>query len=169
MDALKALMKDFDPAALMPDLGIFLGKLEGCIRLVVMLAPLVLLGLGLLYLLAAPKEANYKLGYRFFWGMSSVESWRFTQRLAGGLWTVLGLILTIVMSSLTGKFQGMDLAAVTQLAVKYLLWELGCVVVSMLIINLTVVVFFDFKGNYRPFALNLLAKLLPKPRPRKTR
>ena len=169
MDALKALLKDFDPAALMPDLGTFLGKLEGGIRLAVMLAPLVILGLGLLYLLAAPKEANYKLGYRCFWGMSSVESWRFTQRLAGGLWTVLGLILAIVMSSLTGKFQGMDLAAVTQLAVKYLLWELGCVVVSMLIINLTVVVFFDFKGNYRPFALNLLAKLLPKPRPRKTK
>ena len=28
MDALKALMKDFDPAALMPDLGTFLGKLS---------------------------------------------------------------------------------------------------------------------------------------------
>lgn len=169
MDALKALMKDFDPAALMPDLGTFLGKLEGCIRLVVMLAPLVLLGLGLLYLLAAPKEANYKLGYRCFWGMSSVESWRFTQRLAGGLWTVLGLILAIVMSSLTGKFQGMDLAAVTQLAVKYLLWELGCVVVSMLIINLTVVVFFDFKGNYRPFAQEFLSNILSKRRPRKNK
>ena len=169
MDALKALMKDFDPAALMPDLGTFLGKLEGCIRLVVMLAPLVLLGLGLLYLLAAPKEANYKLGYRCFWGMSSVESWRFTQRLAGGLWTVLGLILAIVMYSLTGKFQGMGLAAVTQLAVKYLLWELGCVVVSMLIINLTVVVFFDFKGNYRPFALEFLSNILPKRRPRKNK
>lgn len=169
MDALKALMKDFDPAALMPDLGTFLGKLEGGIRLAVMLAPLVILGLGLLYLLAAPKEANYKLGYRCFWGMSSVESWRFTQRLAGGLWTVLGLILAIVMSSLTGKFQGMDLAAVTQLAVKYLLWELGCVVVSMLIINLTVVVFFDFKGNYRPFAQEFLSNILPKRRPRKNK
>lgn len=165
MDALKALMKDFDPAALMPDLDSFLGKLEGCIRLAVMLAPLVLLGLGLLYLLAAPKEANYKLGYRCFWGMSSVESWRFTQRLAGGVWTVLGLVLAIVMHSLSGKFQGMDLGASTQLAVKYLLWELGCVVVSMFIINLTVLIFFDFKGNYRPFA----QKIMPKPRRRKAK
>ena len=98
-----------------------------------------------------------------------MESWRFTQRLAGGLWTVLGLILAIVMSSLTGKFQGMDLAAVTQLAVKYLLWELGCVVVSMLIINLTVVVFFDFKGNYRPFAQEFLSNILSKRRPRKNK
>lgn len=157
MDALKALTKDFDPAALMPDLSTFLSNLEGAIRLVVMLAPLVLLGLGLLYLLASPKEANYKLGYRCFWGMASVESWRFTQRLAGGVWTVLGLILAIVMHSLTGKFQGMELGAVTQQAVKYLLWELGCVVVSMVIINVTVLVFFDFKGNYRPFAQKFLS------------
>lgn len=165
MDALKALMKDFDPAALMPDLDSFLSKLEGCIRLAVMLAPLVLLGLGLLYLLAAPKEANYKLGYRCFWGMSSVESWRFTQWLAGGVWTVLGLVLAIVMHSLSGKFQGMDLSASTQLAVKYLLWELGCVVVSMFIINVTVLIFFDFKGNYRPFA----QKIMPKPRRKKAK
>ena len=75
MEALKALMKDFDPAALMPDLSAVLGRVEALIRLVIMAAPLVLLGLGLLYLLAAPKEANYKLGYRFYWGMASVESW----------------------------------------------------------------------------------------------
>ena len=64
MEAVKALMNDFDPAALMPNLSDVLGKLEALIRLAVMIAPLVLLGLGLLYLLAAPKEANYKLGYR---------------------------------------------------------------------------------------------------------
>ena len=62
MEALKALMKDFDPAALLPDLQTVLGKLEGIIRLAVMVSPLILLGLGLLYLLAAPKEANHRAG-----------------------------------------------------------------------------------------------------------
>ena len=164
MDALKALMKDFDPAALMPDLSTILSKVASGARLAVMIAPLVLLGLGLLYLLAAPKEANYKLGYRCFWGMSSVESWQFTQFVAGAMWTLLGLLLTIIMSSLSKKFQDMDLSAMTQLAVKYLLWELGCTLVSMLLINVTVLVFFDFRGNYRPFA----EKLLPKLRRKKT-
>ena len=92
MEALKALMKDFDPTTLLPDLSTVLRKVEAGMRLAVMAAPLVLLVMGLLYLLAAPKEANYKLGYRFFWGMASVESWRFTQRLAALMWTCIQLL-----------------------------------------------------------------------------
>ena len=151
MEALKALMKDFDPAALMPDLSTVLGKLEALIRLAVMAAPLILLGLGLLYLLAAPKEANYKLGYRFFWGMASVESWRFTQRLAGAVWTLLGGVLTIVMWVSCGKLRGMEVNEMTYQAVKYLLWELGSSLVSILLINIAVIVCFTFKGDPRPF------------------
>ena len=43
MEALKALMKDFDPAALMPDLTTVLGKVEAGMRLAVMIGPMVLL------------------------------------------------------------------------------------------------------------------------------
>lgn len=151
MEALKALMKDFDPTALMPDLSTVLGKVEAGIRLAVMAGPLALLAMGLLYLLAAPKEANYKLGYRCFWGMSSVESWRFTQRLAGVVWTVLGGVLTIVMWVSCGAFRDMEVSAMTYQAVKYILWELGSTLVSMLLINVTVIVCFSFKGIPRPF------------------
>ena len=151
MDALKALMKDFDPKALMPDLATVLDKLADIIRLAVMIAPLVLLGLGLLYLLAAPKEANYKLGYRCFWGMSSVEAWRFTQRLAGAVWTLLGGVLTIVMWANCGKLLSMDAGAMANKAVVYILWELGCAVVSILLINLAVLICFTFKGIPRTF------------------
>lgn len=151
MEALKALMKDFDPAALLPDLQTMMGDLAGLIRLAVMAAPLILLGMGLLYLLAAPKEANYKLGYRFFWGMSSVEAWRFTQRLAGVVWTVLGAVLTLVMWANCGKLAGMEVSAMTYLAIRYLLWELGCTVVSILLINLVVIICFTFRGIPRGF------------------
>lgn len=153
MEALKALMEDFDPAAILPDLSTFLGKLEMVMRIAVMIGPLVLLGLGLLYFLAAPKEANYKLGYRFFWGMSSVESWQFTQRLAGIVWGILGLILCIVMTVLSGKFRGMEVDTMTSQAMKYLLWELGSVAVSILLINVTVLICFDSNGIRRRFIL----------------
>ena len=151
MEALKALMKDFDPTALMTDLSTLLGKVEAIIRLAVMAAPIVLLGLGLLYLLAAPKEANYKLGYRFYWGMASVESWRFMQRLAGAVWTLLGGVLTLVMWSSCGKLQGMNANEMTQIAIKYILWELGSAVVSILLIDLAVIICFTFKGLPRSF------------------
>ena len=39
----------------------------------------------------------------------------------------------------------------TYLAVKYLLWELGSTVVSVLLINLTVMICFTFKGIPRSF------------------
>ena len=151
MEALKALMKDFDPTALIPDLSAVLDSLAGIIRLAVMIAPLVLLGLGLLYLLFPPKEANYKLGYRCFWGMSSVEAWRFTQRLAGIVWTLLGGVLTLVMWANCGKLQGMDTGAMADQAVSYILWELGSAVVSILLINLVVLICFTFKGIPRRF------------------
>ena len=162
MDALKALLEDFDPAAIMPDLSTFLGKLEIAMRAAVMAAPLVLLGLGLLYFLAAPKEANYKLGYRFFWGMSSVEAWQFTQKLAGIAWSILGLVLCIVMTVLSGNFRELEADAMTYLAVKYILWELGCVVVSILLINLTVLVCFDRKGVLRSFIRTKTGRRTPR-------
>ena len=151
MEAIKALTEGADLTKLLPDLSTFLGKVEALMRIAIMIAPLVLLGLGLLYFLAAPKEANYKLGYRCFWGMSSVEAWQFTQKLAGIVWSILGFVLCIVMTVQSGKFQGMEADAMAYLAMKYLLVELVCVVVSILLINLTVFVCFNHKGIRREF------------------
>ena len=151
MEAIKALTEGADLTKLLPDLSTFLGKVEALMRIAIMIAPLILLGLGLLYFLAAPKEANYKLGYRCFWGMSSVEAWQFTQKLAGIVWSILGFVLCIVMTVQSGKFQGMEADAMAYLAMKYLLVELVCVVVSILLINLTVFVCFNHKGILREF------------------
>ena len=151
MEAIKALTEGADLTKLLPDLSTFLGKVEALTRIAIMIAPLALLGLGLLYFLAAPKEANYKLGYRCFWGMSSVEAWQFTQKLAGIVWSILGFVLCIVMTVQSGKFQGMEADAMAYLAMKYLLVELVCVVVSILLINLTVFVCFNHKGILREF------------------
>ena len=149
MEALKSLLNDFDPAALMPDLSSFLGKLELIVRIAIIVAPLVLLGMGLLYFLVPPKEANYRLGYRCFWGMGSEIAWRFCQKLAGIVWSSLGLILTVVMAVLSLRLRGMAGAAMGIFAVKCLLWELGLVVVSILGINITMIVLFDVKGQRR--------------------
>ena len=149
MEALKALMKDFDPAALMPNLSDVLDKLENIIRLAVMIAPLVLLGLGLLYLLAAPKEANYKLGYRFFWGMSSVEAWRFSQRLAGGIWCLVGLGLAIWMALAGPKLVDMALLDRMGQMAFYIFCQAMALLLSRWIINLLVFLRYDAKGRRR--------------------
>ena len=149
MDAIKTMMDGFDPMALVPDLTAILENLDAALRVVVLAGPLCLLGLGLLYLLAAPREANHIFGYRHFWGMSSVEAWRFTQQTAGLVWGGLGLILTVIMAFFCNRFRDMSWAAMMGSALSCVLIELALVVGSTFLINALVVFRFDHKGTRR--------------------
>ena len=146
---IKVLMDNFDPASLLPDLTTVVGKVEFITRLAVMVGPVVLLVLGILYFFAAPKEANYRFGYRCYFGMGSEEAWRFTQRFAGLVWGVLGLVLTVVMLIITGSFAGNPIMDIIGKGAKCLLWEGGLILVSILGINLTAVLCYDRKGLRR--------------------
>ena len=146
---IKVLMDNFDPAALLPDLSTVVGKVEFITRIAVMAGPVVLLTLGILYFFAAPKEANYRFGYRCYFGMGSEEAWRFTQRFAGLVWGVLGLVLTVVMLIITGSFAGNPIMDIIGKGAKCLLWEGGLILVSILGINLTAMLCYDRKGLRR--------------------
>lgn len=148
MDSLKSLFEGFDIAAFLPELTTLLGWVETLLRLAVMAAPLLLLGFGLLYLLAPPKEANYSLGFRCYWGMSSLEAWQFTQKIAGMIWSVLGLILTVVMALICNAFRRMEPMDMVWTAVKCLGWELGLTLLATLAVNVVVIIVFD-KDGYR--------------------
>ena len=149
LDSLKELLNGFDPAALLPDLEKLFGAMEPVARLAVMAGPVCLLALGLLYLFAAPKEANHYLGFRCWWGMSSVEVWQYTQRLAGLVWGGLGAALTAVMYFVSGGFAEMTHDELLRAAVTALIWELALVIVSVIAINAVIIVLFDRKGYRR--------------------
>ena len=149
MDFLKSLLGEFDPAALVPDLEALFYNLDGALRVVVLAGPLCLLGLGLLYLLAPPSEANHVFGYRHFWGMSSVEAWRFTQKTAGLVWTGLGLVLTIIMAFLCNGYRELAAEAMLTSALTSVLVELLLVFLSTLLINTLVIFHFDHRGTRR--------------------
>ena len=149
LEGIKELMDAFDPAALLPDLSSVVGLVTTLARYAVLAGPLVLLALGLAYLFLAPKEANYKFGYRCYFGMGSVDAWRFTQRLAGIVLAGLGLILTVVMVLITGKFSGGDVMQVVDTAVTCLIWEIVLALISALVIHVIVALSFDAKGYPR--------------------
>ena len=149
MDFLKSLLGEFDPAALVPDLEALFNNLDGALRVVALAGPLCLLGLGLLYLLAPPSEANHVFGYRHFWGMSSVEAWRFTQKTAGLVWTGLGLVLTIIMAFLCNGYRELAAEAMLTSALTSVLVELLLVFLSTLLINTLVIFHFDHRGTRR--------------------
>lgn len=149
IDDLKTLMDDFDPAALLPELDTIVGKIEFIMRIAVVVGPILLLVMGLVYLIAAPKEANYYLGYRCYFGMGSVNAWRFSQRIAGIVWTLLGLVLTAVMILLSNGFRGMEIMDLVWKAVRCMLWEAGLVAVSCLFINMVVALNYNRSGELR--------------------
>lgn len=149
IEDLKSLMDAFDPAALLPELNGILDTILYAVRIATLVGPAVLLLLGLGYLIFAPREANYIFGYRCMFGMGSVEAWRFTQRLAGAVWSLLGLALTGAMVLLTNGFAELDVYDAVWTAVKYVLWEVGLVAASCLLINTVVMTRFTYDGDYR--------------------
>ena len=148
MEALKSAFENMDFSALIPDLGTVLGWVELLLRICVMLGPILVLGFGLLFLLAPPKEANYGLGFRCWWGMASLAAWQFTQRLAGMVWSALGAVMTIVMALLCMVLENADPMEMAVQAGIYILWELGFIVLSVICINVVVIIMFD-KDGYR--------------------
>ena len=149
VESIKALLDGFDPASLLPDLSKVFDSLVPVCRFAVLLGPVVLLLLGLSYLILSPKEANHYLGYRCYFGMGSEYAWRFTQRLAGFLFTGTGLVLTIVMFAISASFPYMQLTEMAWKAFSCLLVELAAAVLLVLIVNLSAAFRFDRKGRHR--------------------
>ena len=149
IDSIKSLMDGFDPAAMLPDLGKLFGSLATLCRFAVMIGPVVLLAMGLAYLFLSPREANCYFGYRCYFGMGSVQAWRFTQRVAGMLFGGVGLILTIVMFLISGGFAEMEIVDMVWKAAGCLAWQAVIVLVLTLAVNFLAFFFFDRNGGPR--------------------
>ena len=149
MDELTAVFENFDLKNYLPKLDTLWGTVETLLRIFVMAGPLILLGLGLWYFLAPPKEANHRAGFRTLWGMGSVEAWQFTQKAAGIAFSVLGFVLTVVMALLCNGYRNMTPDEMILSAAKSLLWQLGLVVVCTLVLHILALILFDWKGVRR--------------------
>ena len=149
IESIKEMMDAFDPASLLPQLDAIFDKVALACRIAVMVGPIVLLFMGLVYLFFTPKEANHYIGYRCYYGMGSVQAWRFTQRLAGLLFGGLGLIMTVVMLFVTNGFAGMEVMDLVWKSVTCLVWEAVLALIATLAVNLIAFFKFDRKGEFR--------------------
>ncbi len=149
IESLIKLINEFDFAKIMPDLGNLLGWIDLFIRICVLAAPVAVLFFGLWWLLLPPKEANHRAGYRCYFGMGSVEAWRFIQKLAGILWSILGLCLLIVAVLVSNKFPDMEAMAMLDKAVVCILWQIGSIAVVCIAINLVATIRYDRNGYLR--------------------
>lgn len=147
--AIGALFEDFDLAAFLPELNTLMGWVETALRLCVMAGPLALLGFGMLYLISPPKEANYSLGYRFWWSMASLDAWQYTHRLVGFVWSGLGLVLTVIMALICNAFRRMAPMTMVWTAVWCLVAELVLIGGICIAINVKIMKVFDKDGFRR--------------------
>lgn len=143
---------------LLPDLSNFEASVLSLTRLAMIIGPLVLLGLGIYYLVAAPKEANYTTGYRCWFGMGSVQAWQFTQRLAGTAWLIMGLVLAVIAAANVGELMELELMDAMFLAGKYIIRQALTVFISVICINIVVFARYDRKGIRRASWRELLGR-----------
>ena len=149
IESLKEIMDGFDPASLLPQLDSIFDKLALICRIAVMVGPVVLLAMGLVYLFFTPKEANHYIGYRCYYGMGSVQAWRYTQRIAGIVFGGLGLVLTVIMFFVSNGFASMNVEDLVWKALTCVVWQAILTVLATIGVNGAAFARFDRKGEFR--------------------
>ena len=148
MDKIMSLLKEFDIAGMLPEMGKFLGTITVFLRLILLAGPVLMVGLGVIYFFFPPKEANYTLGYRTRWSMSSVEVWTYAQRIAGLVYMCLGGLLTIAMIvveiAMTKEVLGMLMTALICVVI-----QIGLAIAAWIVIEIFLRRYFDANGNKR--------------------
>ena len=149
IENIKQLMDGLDIASLLPDIMDMVNFFVLLARIGLFATPLIMLCLGLYYLLLSPKEANFTAGYRCRWGMGSEEAWRFTQKLAGVVWILAGLTMTVGAVLLGYQFAAMEVMDVLWKVIFCLVMQGAIVLVLRLLIHLIVILRYDYQGNRR--------------------
>lgn len=164
MDKIMDLLNNFSLEKYVPKLDSVMDVVQKAIELAVRVGPICILVLGLIYLLIPPKEANRHFGFRTYFGMGSIPAWLFTQRVAGGLMTIVGLILFLIARSAVKDFAGMDLMEMSEKAFALIKTQIIWAIVIYVVMFLLTAVLFNHKGQYRfrKDGTSAFEKLLPK-------
>lgn len=149
MSAIFDLLKEFDIAKLLPQMDKFLSQLAGWLRLILLAGPLVLVVLGLWYTYAPPDEANYSLGFRTKYAMSSVMVWKYAQKIAGRAFLIVGAALSVVMLVLSLFFGLMGPLLMAVVALLCVLLEGAVIVLLHIRLDKELQKKFDKNGNPR--------------------
>ncbi len=140
---------DLDLSKFVPEMPVFLGGLRAILVLAVLIGPVLLVTLGAMYLLRPAPEANFKYGFRTYFGMGSIEAWRFSQKIAGLAFGGLGAILLLVMLIVVLTFFGKDLFRIANTAIICLLWQAGLSLIARLVVAIMCYTYFDKNGDRR--------------------
>ena len=140
---------DMDFGALVPPLDSVLGWIRLALSVLLLAGPIVMVLLGGAYLLFAPPEANYRFGFRAYFGIGSVEAWKYSQKVAGIAFVSVGVILAIIMAIVIKDFGEKNAFQMAETALVCLLWQAGAVMLVRLVVGILCAVFFNPDGTRR--------------------
>ena len=149
MEKITELLNSFSLEKYIPKLDTLMGWVQWLISLAIRVGPICILVLGLIYLLIPPKEANWKAGYRTYFGMGSVMACNFTQRVAGILMIPTGLLLTVIAYAKIGKFSDYDLMIIAQKAFGAIIFQVVCALIIYIFMFVLTAVMFTRNGDCR--------------------
>lgn len=140
---------DMDLSKLVPQLPGFLGFVHTLLVLSVLIGPILMVVLGALYLFKPAPEANFKYGFRTYFGMGSIEAWQFSQKIAGLIFGALGALLLIIMFIVVLTFIKKDLFQIAGTAIVCLIIQAVLALAARGAISILCWKYFDKDGNRR--------------------
>ena len=140
---------DLDLSKFVPEMPAFLGGLRALLVLAILIGPILLVALGAMYLLKPAPEANFKYGFRTYFGMGSIEAWQFSQKIAGLAFGGLGAILLLVMFIVVLTFFKKDLFQIANTAIVCLIWQAVLALIARIAVGILCWKFFDRNGDRR--------------------
>ena len=140
---------DMDFSWLVPEINGLMGTVKTLLILAMLVGPVLMVVFGLLYMFKAPKEANYRFGFRTYFGMGSTEAWQYTQRIAGLVFTALGGALLIAMIVVMCFFGRHDLLKNVTTAAICVSVQAGALLIARIVLSIVVSVYFDGFGDRR--------------------
>lgn len=146
MDIITKLF-DLDLAKFVPAMPAFLGGLRALLVLAILIGPILLVTLGAMYLLRPAPEANFKYGFRTYFGMGSVEAWIFSQKIAGLAFGGLGALLLLIMFIVVLTFFKKDLFQIANTAIVCLIWQAVLALIARITVGILCWVYFDKNGD----------------------
>ncbi len=140
---------DLDLAKFVPEMPAFLGGLRALLVLAILIGPILLVTLGAMYLLRPAPEANFKYGFRTYFGMGSIEAWRFSQKIAGLAFGGLGAVLLLIMFIVVLTFFKKDLFQIANTAIVCLIWQAVLALIARITVSILCCIYFDRNGDRR--------------------
>ena len=157
MEIINTLLGDLDPSVLVPELDTLTGWLQLILSLAANVGPIAMLIMGIIYVVAPPKEATHKAGFRTYFGMGSIQAWRFSQLPCGGAIALMGLVLTIIAKINSEAYALMPIAEGALATIELVKGQIISIAVLYVVMFIAMAVIFDSKGKCRfgwklPFA-----------------